>query len=54
MDIGKMIDCLDEVSIGKSVLDGRWYATVFLTDKHYEGEELVDALWEAMKDEIEE
>ncbi|WP_091017782.1 MULTISPECIES: hypothetical protein [Paenibacillus] len=54
MDIGKMIDYLDEVTIGKSIIDGKWNVCTFLTDGHYEGQELVDALWEAMKDEIRE
>ncbi|MCP1184911.1 hypothetical protein [Paenibacillus sp. 1781tsa1] len=51
MDIGKMIDYLDEVIISKSVIDGMWNVAAF--DKHYEGKEFVDALWQAMKDDIE-
>ncbi|MWV44799.1 hypothetical protein GRF59_14355 [Paenibacillus sp. HJL G12] len=49
MDIGKMIDFLDEVTISKDIVDGKW--NIFVFDKNYEGKELVDALWEAMKDE---
>ncbi len=51
MDIGKMIAWLDEITIGKSVVDGMW--NVFtMEERHYEGKELVDALWEAMKDNL--
>ena len=50
MDIGKMIDYLDEVTISKSIVDGMW--NVFVFEKHYEGKELVDALWKAMKDNL--
>lgn len=53
MDIGKMIEYLDEVSVSKSI-NGVWNVCVFLTDKNYEGKELVDALWGAMRDEITE
>lgn len=45
-----MIDYLDEVIISRSVIDGMWSVVAF--NKHYEGKELVDTLWEAMKDEI--
>ncbi|WP_145413481.1 hypothetical protein [Paenibacillus xylanexedens] len=51
MDIGKMIDYLDEVIISRSVIDGMWNIVAF--DKHYKGKELTDALWEAMKDDVE-
>lgn len=50
MDIGKMIDYLDEVTISKSIVDGMWNLLIF--DKNYEGKDLVDTLWEAMKDEL--
>lgn len=50
MDIGKMIDYLDEVTIGKSVIDNIW--NVFVFEENYIGEELVDALWNAVKDEF--
>ncbi|MBD8836278.1 hypothetical protein IFU39_00395 [Paenibacillus sp. CFBP 13594] len=54
MDIGKMIDYLDEVTVGRSIVDRKWNVCTFLTDRHYEGKELVDALWEAMKEDISE
>ncbi|RYI30497.1 hypothetical protein EVU96_08775 [Bacillus infantis] len=48
MTIGKMIDYLDEVTIGKSIVDGLW--NVFtLDEENYTGKELTDALWEAVK-----
>ena len=52
MDIGKMIDFLDEVTIGKSIVDGNW--NLFVDEKHYEGKELVDILWGAVKDVLNE
>lgn len=48
MDIGRMIDYLDEVKITKSVMNDMW--DVFCFKQHYKEKELVDALWEAMKD----
>lgn len=50
MDIGKMIDYLDEVTIGKSSIDGIW--NVFVFEENYEGVELVDALWNAVKSDF--
>ena len=51
MTIGKMIDFLDEITVGKSMVDGLW--NVFtLDEKHHEGKELTDALWNATKDNL--
>jgi hypothetical protein len=48
MHIAKMIDFLDEVTIHKSPFSGQWSV-----DDKYFGKELVDALWEAVKDNLE-
>jgi hypothetical protein len=48
MTIGKMIDWLDGVNIWKGYNTGIWYVTCDGTE--YEGKELTDALWEAVKD----
>lgn len=50
MDIGKMIDYLDGVSINKSLIGNEWY--VICDGIEYTGEELVDALWNAVKDSL--
>lgn len=50
MDIGKMIDYLDEVTISKSIVDDIW--NVFVFEEKYEGTELVDALWNAVKSDF--
>lgn len=52
MTIGKMIDFLDENTVGKSIADGKWYVTL-LNEDQYSGKELTDALWEAVKDNLE-
>jgi hypothetical protein len=48
MTIGKMIDYLDGVSVFKGLGDGQWY--VQCDGLEFEGKELTDALWEAVKD----
>lgn len=53
MTIGKMIDWLDGVNINKSAFDHKWYAIVNDDEKEYTGKELTDALWEAVKDNLE-
>ncbi|GMX64571.1 hypothetical protein Elgi_38400 [Paenibacillus elgii] len=49
--IGKMIDYLDEVTIGKGFVDQKWYVTL-LDENQFYGKELTDALWEAVKAEF--
>lgn len=51
MTIGKMIDYLDEVTIGKGFVDQKWYVTL-LDENQFYGKELADALWEAIKAEF--
>lgn len=53
MTISKMIDWLDGVNINKSAFDHHWYVTVNDDEKEYVGKELTDALWEAVKDNLE-
>lgn len=49
--IGKMIEFLDETTIGKSIIDNLWHISL-IDESIYHGEELIDALWKAVKDKI--
>ncbi|GAA4879176.1 hypothetical protein GCM10023310_69130 [Paenibacillus vulneris] len=51
MTIGKMIDYLDKVIVRKCNLDKKWYV-ILLDDNQFCGNELTDALWEAIKAEL--
>lgn len=50
MNVAKMIEILDQVTIRKNAIDGNWKLIVF--EKEYESKELVDVLWEAVKDSV--
>ncbi|WP_303984232.1 hypothetical protein [Niallia circulans] len=49
MDVGKMIDWLDYVNIHKGF--NEWFVTCY--EVEYTGKELIDALWKAVKDNLE-